>query len=258
MSNTGFKADGAERIFPDALHPIILAIDTSSPEASLSISSAENIIATLTVRDNRPHSQTLFSQIATLMQLARVNIQDVSAFAISSGPGSFTGLRVGLAAVKGLADSMNKPCLGVNSLDLLALASGSNGAHLLIIGAGRDEIYCGFRDLSSGDIVGGSIADMVGEPSSVLRIMRQYFSRSPLIMTVDWRYAYKDEVLDLILQIQTDLTGASGLQPAILIPRLNISAVLAQRAALLIKENRITPLKPHYIRQSDAEIKWKR
>src|SRR5262245_4218352 len=117
MSNSGFRSNGAAAIIP---RPTILSIDTSSPEATLAVSRAENIIATLTIRDNRPHAQTLFSQIATLLQLARINIRDVDAFTVASGPGSFTGLRVGLAAVKGLADSLNKPCLGVNSLDLLA------------------------------------------------------------------------------------------------------------------------------------------
>src|SRR5262249_15785905 len=189
MSNTDFKADFAEPMIA-ALN--ILAIDTTAPEAGLAIYSAEKIIKTLTIRDNRPHSQTLFSQIATLMQFAEIKIQNVSAFAVSTGPGSFTGLRVGLAAVKGLADSLNKPCLGVDSLDLLALASGFDGANLVIIGAGRGEIYCGFRDLSSGDIVGGSIADKVGEPPSVLREMTQYLRQSPLILTVDGRCDYRE------------------------------------------------------------------
>jgi tRNA threonylcarbamoyladenosine biosynthesis protein TsaB len=255
MSNTGFKADFAE---PTSQSPIILAIDTSSPEASLAVSSAENIIATLTIKDNRPHSQTLFSQIATVLQLAELKIQDVGAFATASGPGSFTGLRVGLAAIKGLADSLNKPCLGVNSLDLLALASGFNGAHLLIIGAGRNEIYCGFRDLSSGDVVGGSIDDQVGEPSKVLRAMTQYFRQSPLIIAVDGRCKFNEELSDLIRRMQVNLAGSSVPQPIFLRPTLNTSAVLAQRVAFLIKKNLITPVKPHYIRQSDAEIKWKR
>jgi len=255
MSNTGFKADFAEPAIPA---PIILAIDTSFPEASLAISSAENIIATLTIRDDRPHSQTLFSQIATLLRLAEMKIQDVGAFAVATGPGSFTGLRVGLAAVKGLADSLNRPCLGVDSLDLLALASGFEGAQLVIIVAGRGEIYCGFRDLSSGDIDGGSIADKVGEPSSVLRAMTQYLRRSPLILTVDGRCDYREEIPEIIAQMRIELMGASGSQPVFLKPSPNTSPVLAQRAALLMKKGRITPVIPHYIRQSDAEIKWKR
>jgi len=251
MSNTDFKVDWAE--------PVILAIDTSSSEARLAVSSAENIIAALTIRDNRPHSQTLFSQISTILQLAEIKIQDIGAFAVATGPGSFTGLRVGLAAIKGLADSLSKPCLGVDSLDLLALVSGLDGAHLVMISAGRGEVYCGFRDVASGDIVNGSMSDKVGDPSSVLRAMTQYLRLPKLIITGDVGYKYEDEVLDFIRQLQVD--GAWGLNPlqtVFLKPASNISAVLAQRVAFLMKRNQVAPVMPHYIRQSDAEIKWKR
>src|SRR5262245_17196835 len=252
MSNTGFKADFTE---PAVSAPIILALDTSSPEASLAISSAENIIATLTIRDDRPHSQTLFSQIAILLRLAEMKIQDVGAFAVATGPGSFTGLRVGLAAIKGLADSLNRPCLGVDSLDLLALASGFDGAQLVVIGAGRGEVYCGLRDLSSGDICGGPIADQVGAPSEALHVMMQYLRQAPLIITVDGRCADSPILVKLL---QMDLASASLPQPIFLKSFLNTSAVLAQRAVRLIEENRLTQVAPHYIRQSDAEMKWTR
>jgi tRNA threonylcarbamoyladenosine biosynthesis protein TsaB len=247
MSITGFKDNRAE--------PVILAVDTSSPEASLAISSAENVIVTLTVRDDRPHSQTLFSHIETLLQIAEMKIEDVDAFAAATGPGSFTGLRVGLSAIKGLADSLNKPCLGVDSLDLLALASGFDGAQLVVIGAGRGEVYCGLRDLSSGDICGGPIADQVGAPSEVLRVMMQHLRLAPLIITVDGRCA---DVSALVKLLQMDLASASAPQPIFLKSFLNTSAVLAQRAVRLIEENRHTQVAPHYIRQSDAEMKWTR
>jgi len=253
MSNTDFKVDWTE--------PVILAIDTSSSEARLAVSSAENIIATLSIRNNRPHSQTLLLQILTLLRLAEIKIQDVSAFAAVTGPGSFTGLRVGLAAVKGLADSLNKPCLGVDSLDLLALVSGLDGAHLVMIGAGRGEVYCGFRNVVSGDIVNGSRHDKVGNPVSVLRAMTQCLRQPRLIIIRDARdieCKYEEEVFDFISQLQVD--GVEDLNPQrtiFLKPAPNTSAVLAQRAAFLMKKNQTAPVAPHYIRQSDAEIKWK-
>lgn len=251
MSNTGFKMDWTE--------PIILAIDTSSPEASLAISSAENIVATLTIRNNRPHSQTLFSQIATLLQLAEIKIQDISAFAVATGPGSFTGLRVGLAAIKGLADSLNKPCLGVDSLDLLALATSLDGPHLVMIGAGRGEVYCGFRDVASRDIVDSSINDNVGDPPTIMRTLIQYLKKPMLIITGDGRCKYKEWEGDFISQLQMDGMEASGSQRTIFLKLVpNASVVLAQRAAFLMKKKQIPPVIPHYIRQSDAEIQWKR
>ncbi|MGE3435221.1 MAG: tRNA (adenosine(37)-N6)-threonylcarbamoyltransferase complex dimerization subunit type 1 TsaB [Blastocatellales bacterium] len=250
MSNTGFKADCAE--------PIILAVDTSSSEASLAVSNAEDVIATLTIRNNRPHSQTLFSQISTLLHLAELKIQDVGAFAVATGPGSFTGLRVGLAAVKGLADSMGRPCLGVDSLDLLALASGLDGAHLVMIYAGRGEVYCGFREIVSGDIVESSVTDRVGSPSSVLRAMEQYLKQTTIIVIGGGGLKYKDEVFDFINKLQQGSVRDHGAQqPIFLTPASTASAGLAQRAARLIRKNQVAPARAHYIRPSDAEIKWK-
>ena len=258
MSNSSFKVDQAG--------PIILAIDTSSSEARLAVSISESVTAALTIRSNRPHSQTLFSQISILLQLADIKVEEISAFAVATGPGSFTGLRVGLAAVKGLADSLNRPCLGVDSLDLHALASGIDGAHLVMLCAGRGEVYCGFRDVASGDIIDRPISDKIGEPLSVLRAMTECLTRSPLIIVGDGGYIYKDEVSDLINQLQSvpsalfvpSVPADSATETIFLRPGLNTSSVLAQRAVLLMKKNQTAPAAPHYIRQSDAEIEWKR
>lgn len=258
MSNSGFKVDQAG--------PIILAVDTSSSESRLAVSISENVIAALTVRSNHPHSQTLFSQISILLQLADIKVEEIGAFAVGAGPGSFTGLRVGLAAVKGLADSLNKPCLGVDSLDLHALASGIDGAHLVMLCAGRGSVYCGFRDVASGDIIDRPVSDKVGEPSSVLRAMTECLTRSPLIIVGDGGYIYKDKVSDLINQFRSvssapsiaSVSANKETETIFLKSGLNIPSVLAQRAVLLMKENRTAPAAPHYIRQSDAEIEWKR
>ena len=250
MSNTGLKTVWAE--------PVILAIDTASPQASLTVSRAEDIIATLTVRDNRPHSQTLFSHISTLLRIAETNIEDIGAFAAATGPGSFTGLRVGLAAIKGLAESLNKPGFGVDSLDLLALASGADGAHIVMINAGREEVYCGFREIISGDIINRSIRDWVGKLAAVLDELMRYINHSMLIITGDGALKYKDEVCDFIKERnKTSAAHYDSRQMVFIKQAHNISTVLAQRAARLIKSDQASVVRAHYIRQSDAEIKWK-
>jgi tRNA threonylcarbamoyladenosine biosynthesis protein TsaB len=246
MSNSGSNADRDD--------PIILAIDTSSSEARLAVSISESVIAALTIKSNRPHSQALFSQISTLLQLADIKVDGIGAFAVATGPGSFTGLRVGIAAAKGLADSLNKPCVGVDSLDLHALASGIDGAHLVMLCAGRGEIYCGLRDVASGDIVDRPVNDKVGEPLSVLRDLTEFLRRPPMIIIGDGAYKYKEEVSDLIRLLRVD----GAIETIFIKPDLNISSVLARRAAALMKGNQAAPAAPHYIRQSDAEVEWKR
>jgi hypothetical protein len=80
--------------------------------------------------------------------------------------------------------------------------------------------------------------------------MPEYLRRSPLIVVGDGGYKYKDETSGLIDRLQVGGT----IETIFLKPGMNIPSVLAQRAALLMKENRIAPAAPHYIRQSDAEI----
>ncbi len=255
MSNTRIKAN---HVAPIIHSPIILAVDTSSTESSLSVSRGESIIVTLNVRNDRPHSQVLFSQLSAVLKLAEKNIQDVSAFAVSAGPGSFTGLRVGLAAVKGLADSLEKPCLGLDSLDLHALASGIDGAHLVMIDAGRSEVYCGFREVSSGDIVLRSVKDCVGDPISVLRPLMLYVSQPILNIIGDGGYRYREEIAASIRELEKNRGEFDGVKQLVFIRPLRcISAALACSAARLIRLNQTPPVKPHYIRKSDAELKWK-
>ncbi|MGH9850166.1 MAG: tRNA (adenosine(37)-N6)-threonylcarbamoyltransferase complex dimerization subunit type 1 TsaB, partial [Blastocatellia bacterium] len=86
MSNTGLA---------QVSKPIILAVDTSSRQASLAISRGEEIVASISINDNLPHSRTLFPNISELLRIAGMKIQAVNVFATATGPGSFTGLRVG-------------------------------------------------------------------------------------------------------------------------------------------------------------------
>jgi tRNA threonylcarbamoyl adenosine modification protein YeaZ len=248
MSNTELKANLEATI--------ILAIDTSSPEMRLATSrnvegNVEKIIASLTIQDDRPHSQTLFSNISTLLRLSGAAAQDIRAFAVSTGPGGFTGVRVGLAAVKGLADSLSKPICGVNTLDLFALASGFQGAHIVMIDAGRGEIYCGFREVVSGEIIESRIYDRVGKPLEVLGDLRNSLKENlkypPLIIANGVKFQ--------LAEIE-DILGGSD-QPILINPSFRIVDALVQHAASYLKKNQNLSVKPHYIRQSDAEMKWK-
>jgi tRNA threonylcarbamoyladenosine biosynthesis protein TsaB len=232
----------------------ILAIDTSSPEIQLAVAShtedAGKILASLTIRDDRPHSQTLFSHISTLLRLSGTTIQDISALAVSTGPGGFTGVRVGLSAVKGLADSLRKPCYGVNSLDLLALASGFQGGQLVMIDAGRDEIYCGFRIVDTGEILESPLQDKVGPPSEALASLatslKQYLKSPALIIISNMKFKLNE--------IQVYLGSLQ--RPVLINPSFRTIDALAQQAASYLKKKQKLSIKPHYIRQSDAEIKW--
>jgi tRNA threonylcarbamoyladenosine biosynthesis protein TsaB len=92
-------------------------------------------------------SARLVPQISGLLQKHGLTKHQIDAFAVVTGPGSFTGLRVGLAAIKALADILQKPIAAVSLLEAIALAAGLNGRVLAVLDAGRGEVYVGAYDV---------------------------------------------------------------------------------------------------------------
>jgi tRNA threonylcarbamoyladenosine biosynthesis protein TsaB len=97
-------------------------------------------------------SAQLVPQIATLLQNHGLSKTNIDAFVVVSGPGSFTGLRVGLAAIKALAEILQKPIVPVSLLELVATASGAQGKVVAALDGGRREVFFGAYDVASGSI----------------------------------------------------------------------------------------------------------
>ncbi|OOB75117.1 tRNA threonylcarbamoyladenosine biosynthesis protein TsaB [Clostridium haemolyticum] len=120
----------------------ILSIDSSTSSASCAILEDNKLLGEITLNDKKQHSVILMPLIDSLLKDLKLTINDIDAFAVSSGPGSFTGLRIGIATVKGLADGTGKPFVGISSLDGLAFnLAYSSGIICPIIDALRDNVY---------------------------------------------------------------------------------------------------------------------
>lgn len=98
----------------------ILGIDTSSKNSSISICEDKKIIAEFNINNNITHSQSIMPMCSSLLNLSNLSINDVDIFAVCIGPGSFTGIRIGISAVKGMAMASKKLCIGLSSLKSLA------------------------------------------------------------------------------------------------------------------------------------------
>ncbi|MGB5749373.1 MAG: tRNA (adenosine(37)-N6)-threonylcarbamoyltransferase complex dimerization subunit type 1 TsaB, partial [Desulfobacterales bacterium] len=98
----------------------ILALDTATQNCSVAIVDDGSLLAELTSVNSTTHSRRLMDFINTVCSLADLKAEDVDGFAVTIGPGSFTGLRIGISTIKGLAFSLGKPVVGVSSLDALA------------------------------------------------------------------------------------------------------------------------------------------
>ena len=100
----------------------ILAMDTATLVSSVAVATEERVLAELTAETRFTHSETLVPNIDEVLRLADTKREELSAVAVSLGPGSFTGLRIGLAAAKAIAYALSIPLIGVPTLEALAAA----------------------------------------------------------------------------------------------------------------------------------------
>ncbi|MEK6732254.1 MAG: tRNA (adenosine(37)-N6)-threonylcarbamoyltransferase complex dimerization subunit type 1 TsaB [Candidatus Omnitrophota bacterium] len=121
----------------------ILGIDTSSKFLSIAVSEDKNIIKEESYLLDRQHSSQLVPKIKELIKKSRLSIKKIDGFVIGIGPGSFTGLRIGVSTVKGFGIALGKPCIGVASIDAIACnaASASGNEIIPVIDAKRGQVY---------------------------------------------------------------------------------------------------------------------
>jgi len=133
---------------------LIVAIDTSGKQGSVALCRGDREsfdVLQLTSLEGGTYSAQLLPRIAEVLQQNKLSKTEVDGFVVVSGPGSFTGLRVGLATVKGLCAVLQKPLASVSMLEAVALAHGGDGETVTVaLDAGRGEVYVGEYQLSAG------------------------------------------------------------------------------------------------------------
>ncbi|MGA8765140.1 MAG: tRNA (adenosine(37)-N6)-threonylcarbamoyltransferase complex dimerization subunit type 1 TsaB [Candidatus Sulfotelmatobacter sp.] len=220
---------------------LLLAADTSGKHGSIALARGELESASSEVEvievvplAGGTFSAQLVPQIASLLGKHGFSKNDIGAFAVASGPGSFTGLRVGLAAIKALAEILGKPIAAVSLLEAVAVAGGSQGRVVAALDAGRGEIYCGEYD------VAGDSAKLVRE-----------------------RILSKNEFL-AGMKTETVVTPDTALAEAVRVSGVVVKAVEPISAAAIARVgwqkiqsgNTVSAdqLEANYIRRLDAEI----
>lgn len=135
----------------------ILAIDTTSKTATAALCEDEKLISSYTQNTGLTHSETMLPMIESILKNARVGVDDIDIFACSTGPGSFTGVRIGVSIIKGLAFSKNKPCIGVSALEAMAQSiapiANENDVICPVMDARRDQLYNALFTVSGGKLV---------------------------------------------------------------------------------------------------------
>ena len=133
--------------------PLILSVETATLAGSVSLASGERIVAGFAGDASVSHSNTLLSDIDKVLGDARVELSEVELFAVASGPGSFTGLRIGIATVKGLAATLNCPCVGIPTLHAVAHSAGASEKTVALLPAGRGEVFAQLFSVTNEGVV---------------------------------------------------------------------------------------------------------
>ncbi|HIT08043.1 MAG TPA: tRNA (adenosine(37)-N6)-threonylcarbamoyltransferase complex dimerization subunit type 1 TsaB [Candidatus Merdivicinus faecavium] len=131
----------------------ILALETSAKSASAAVVEDGAILAESAVNTGLTHSQTLMPMLCGMLDAARLNLSDMGLIAVSRGPGSFTGIRIGIGAAKGLAQGLSIPCFGVSTLEGLAfLYRGLRGLVCPVMDARCGQVYTALFSAENGGI----------------------------------------------------------------------------------------------------------
>ena len=119
-----------------------LAFESSAKTASVALSDEGRLLGLTTVDAGRTHSEILLPMAEDLLKEARLSFKEIDGYAVTVGPGSFTGIRIGVATVKGLAFGKEKPCFGISSLEGLAYnLKGLRGIFVPVLDCRRNECY---------------------------------------------------------------------------------------------------------------------
>jgi tRNA threonylcarbamoyladenosine biosynthesis protein TsaB len=222
---------------------LILALDTTTRAGSIAVTDDDRVLALLPGDETRTHGERLPAEIAAALERAGVSREQLDLLAVATGPGGFTGLRIGLAAVQGLAMTLNKPVAGVSALDALAEQIGDTTARIIVpwMDAQRGDVFATLIEARSKSTLEAPVAD---SPAAVLERWQSHLAGAAVVFIGD--AVARDEAL---------LTGDHGRwqrrRPEPLAPQI---ATLARRLAEQGKAGPPHALIPIYVRRSDAEI----
>ena len=135
----------------EATNPTVLAIDTSGPVAGCAVLRDGKTVHLTAMNHGLTHSETIMPAVDEALELAGLSCREIDVFAAVAGPGSFTGVRIGVCAAKGLAHAVGKPCAAVHALEALAMNFyGFDGLCCPILDARRGQVYCAAFDMAGG------------------------------------------------------------------------------------------------------------
>jgi tRNA threonylcarbamoyladenosine biosynthesis protein TsaB len=136
----------------NSAEPLILAIETATRAGSVALSRGTEVLSSAAGNAAESHSISLLEAVEDISRQVNVKLSDIDLFAAASGPGSFTGLRIGLATTKAFAVCTGRKCVGVSTLAAIAHAAGHSEHTIALLPAGRGELFAQLFAVSSVDV----------------------------------------------------------------------------------------------------------
>lgn len=215
----------------------IFAMDTSTLTATVAVLTDEKLLGEFSVSNKLTHSQTIMPMTDTLLKTASLTLNDIDVFAVSVGPGSFTGLRIGMATVKTFAQALNKPIIGVSSLDAVAHSFSFTDAVICpVMDARRSEVY---------NALYRNGREIVAPRALHIDKLLEELKNEKVIFAGDGVLIHKDK-----LAVSPDWSIAPQ---HLLLPKASSLAYAAQIRALNNDFDDLYNLNPVYLRKSQAE-----
>lgn len=228
----------------------MLAIDTSSLVATVAVMNEEKLLGEYTINSPMTHSQKLMPIIEQLLSTLDLSMEDIDLIAVSRGPGSFTGVRIGIATVKGLAHARNIPIIGVSSLEGLAYNI-TYGEELIcpIMDARRNQVYTGVYKW-----VDYELEEIVKEaPLGIDELMDELRKREEKVIFLgDGLSRYKEEIINNLGDKALFAPGFVNMQRASSIAQLALDKIARED----LEPESYHSIIPVYLRKSEAERQY--
>lgn len=224
----------------------VLALETATKAGSIAIADEEAFIGEVKLDVSKAHAERVMDYIVWLLKSSNISINEIDAFAVSIGPGSFTGLRIGLSTIKGLAFSKKRPIVPVSTLDAMARRLPFSAYDICpMLDARKDEVYTALYKWENNACV-KTMPETAVEPGEFLQTLK-----GPTIFMGDGAIKYKNLIAE-ILKADALFPPSSLMSPS----ASSVAEIALEKLRDGIEADPVS-LTPFYIRKAEAEIRWK-
>ena len=225
--------------------PLILGIETATLAGSIALARGEQMSESFSGDPGISHSNTLLADLDKLLSQTNTTLAQIDLFAVAAGPGSFTGLRIGIATVKALAATLDRPCAAVPTLQAVALSGGPSASSVALLPAGRGEVFAQLFSVS-----GDAVVTALDEAAHIApaKMFEKYGSLENVLWCGEGAIAQR-ELIE---------TAAEGKKWRIAKQTKNLAQYVTRLALQSFRQDRLVApdsLQAIYVRPSDAELK---